>query len=236
MKRHPALASLGGAILIAAVVEGCMPAAATSQGRAIGDLYRVFVAAGIVVAVIVWGLATWAIVRYRRRDDRLPIQTRGDVRVEAIWTAIPLVTVLVLFGLTLGALSTVEATGTAAVRLQVTAFRWQWQAVYPDESVTIVGQRDVPLEVVLPVDQTVHVELSSLDVNHAFFVPAFLFKRDAIPGKPSSFDLVVEQAGTYSGACAEFCGVLHDQMPFTIRAVSAADYEAWLASARAGGG
>jgi cytochrome c oxidase subunit 2 len=63
-------------------------------------------------------------------------------------------------------------------------------------------------------------------------VPAFLFKRDAIPGRPTEFEFTVEEAGAYRGQCAEFCGIYHAQMTLTVRAVSSAEYEAWLAEQR----
>ncbi|HEY6057368.1 MAG TPA: cytochrome c oxidase subunit II [Candidatus Limnocylindrales bacterium] len=211
---------------------GCMPEAATEQGRRIGDLYRVFLGAGIVVALLVWGLATFAVLRYRRRgqDDELPRQVSGSLRLEAIWTGIPLVTVVALFGLTLLTLNAVNARSPdPGVDLRVTAFRWGWQAEYPGRAVTLTGLPDRPLEIVVPVGQAIHVTLASADVIHAFFVPRFLFKRDAIPGREASFDLRVEQPGSYPGTCAEFCGVYHDRMPFSVRAVGAAEFDAWLA-------
>ena len=64
-------------------------------------------------------------------------------------------------------------------------------------------------------------------------MPAFLFKRDAIPGRPTEFEFTVDEAGTYGGQCAEFCGVNHDKMTFFVRAVPQADYEAWLGERRA---
>jgi cytochrome c oxidase subunit 2 len=120
------------------------------------------------------------------------------------------------------------------MNLHVTAFRWQWQAEYPDAGVKLVGTTEAPLEIVLPVDTPVHVTLDSLDVNHAFFVPDFLFKRDAIPGKPTYFDLRITAPGVYNGACAEFCGIGHDQMLFTIKAMEPAAFQQWLAGQAAG--
>lgn len=225
-----------GAVL-AFVVGGCMPAPTSSQGREIANLYQVFLAAGVVVAVIVWGLTTWALLRYRRRaGDGLPVQTPGNLRIELLWTAIPLLTVLILFVLTLRTLDIVQAQSPNAVQLHVTAFRWGWQATYPADGRTIISTPGQALEIVVPVGQTIHVTIDSADVNHAFFVPTFLFKRDAIAGKPSSFDLLVQTAGSYGGECAEFCGVYHDQMPFTIKAVPAADFGRWLAAAPGPGG
>ncbi len=235
MTRARPAAGLGGLVALILAVAGCLPAPMTTQAEDIADLYAVFLGAGIVVGVIVWVLATVAILRGRRRGADDPPQTHGNARVEALWTVIPLVTVLVLFGLTIRTLGTVDARGDGGVNVHVTAFRWQWQVVYPDAGIRLVGTTDQPLEVVLPVGTPVHVTLDSVDVNHALYVPAFLFKRDAIPGKPSSFDLQVIAPGVYPGACAEFCGVGHAQMPFTIRGVDAAAFEAWLVEQQAAG-
>jgi cytochrome c oxidase subunit 2 len=230
LRRATQLAGLAGAAVAAA---GCLPAPKTTQAQSISDLYSIFLGAGIVVGAIVWVLATIAILRGHRAGTDEPPQTRGNVRLEAFWTLIPLVTVVVLLALTIQTLWIVDAKGTGGLNLHVTAFRWQWQAVYPDDGVRIVGLVDDPLEVVLPVGETVHVTLDSEDVNHSFYVPAFLFKRDAIPGSPTSFDLQVTAPGVYPGACAEFCGIGHAQMPFTIRGVDQATFEAWLAQHRA---
>ena len=209
-----------------------MPQPATEQAGRIADLYRIFLAGGVVVALLVWGLATFAVLRYRRRGDdmSLPSQTPGSVRLEAIWTGIPLIAVLVLFGLTYLTIDAVNARAPeTGVELHVLAFRWGWRFEYPADGVTITSAPGLTPQVMVPVGQPVHVTLDAADVIHAFFVPAFLFKRDAIPGRESTFDFLVQQAGTYPGACAEFCGVFHDQMPFTIRAVSVPEFETWLA-------
>jgi cytochrome c oxidase subunit 2 len=234
MRRRRAV-SLTALALLGSAASGCMPTPASSQGKDISDLYTVFLVGGVIVAVIVWGLVTWAILRYRRRDDRLPAQTEGSLRIEAIWTLIPLITVLGLFVLTVRTISAVDTVEPGGIDLHVTAFRWQWQAAYPDSGVQLTGTPDRPIEIVLPVDTPVHVTLESLDVNHAWFVPAFLFKRDAIPGKPTYFDLRVTAPGTYPGACAEFCGIGHDEMLFTIRAVDSATFDSWLRTQEAGG-
>jgi cytochrome c oxidase subunit II len=216
--------------VLSLVVAGCLPAAATSQGRAISDLYRWFFAGGIVVALIVWVSVTFAIVR-RRRDEELPRQLEGNYLIEGIWTAIPLLTVLGLFALTVATLNVVNARSPdSGVSVRVTAFRWQWQFDYPDARVSIVGKLGQTPEMVVPVGEPIHVSLSAPagDVNHAFFVPQFLFKRDAIAGRTSDFDFTVDNPGTYRGQCAEFCGVYHDAMLFSVRAVSRGDYDAWV--------
>jgi cytochrome c oxidase subunit 2 len=221
-------------LALATLVGGCMPSPATTQGKEIDNLWTVFLVGGIIVAAIVWGLVTFALLRYRRRGDQLPKQTEGSLRIEATWTIIPLITVLVLFVLTVRTISAVDTVEPGGMNLHVTAFRWQWQAEYQDAGVKLVGTTEAPLEIVLPVDTPVHVTLDSLDVNHAFFVPDFLFKRDAIPGKPTYFDLRITAPGVYNGACAEFCGIGHDEMLFTIKAMEPAAFQQWLAGQAAG--
>ena len=81
-------------------------------------------------------------------------------------------------------------------------------------------------------DENVHVTLTGNDVVHAFYVPRFLFKQDAIPGRENEFAFTVDEPGRYGGQCAEFCGVYHSGMPFTIVAVTRPEYEAWLAAHR----
>ncbi len=213
-----------------------MPAAGTEQGQSMAQLWAVFLWAGVGVGGLVWVLATWSLLRYRRRGDALPTQTRGNLAIEAAWTIVPLIVVVILFGLTLGTLGTVLGAdpGPSDVRLQATAYRWGWAFVYPDAGVTVASEPGAVPQIELPVGTTVHVELTSLDVIHAFYVPDFLFKRDAIPGRTSTFDLRIVAPGTYGGACAEYCGVYHDDMPFQIVGVTTAQYQAWLAGHQGG--
>jgi cytochrome c oxidase subunit 2 len=218
------------------VVAGCLPTSVTDQGRVVNDLWNVFLGPAVAVAAIVWGLITLAILRFRRRAStpaEPPRQTAGHTGLEIVWTVIPIAIVAVLFFLTVGAVNRIYSRTNGGIDVNVTAFRWQWQIVYPADGVTVVGLPDVPAEMVVPVGEPVHVTLTSPDVIHSFYVPVFLFKRDAIPGRPNTFEFTVEEEGTYRGQCAEFCGVNHDRMTFAVRAVQRADYEAWLTQQRA---
>lgn len=232
--RRPWLA----AAALALVAGGCMPQPATTQARDISNLYTVFLVAAAIVAAIVWGLVSWSVLRYRhkpRAGEALPPQYQNNLLLEAIWTGLPILTVIGLFGLTFVTINQVQAVSPeTGVSVHVEAFQWQWRFTYTGSGVTVTGQiGQAPPELVVPVGQPIHVLLTSADVNHAFFVPAFLFKRDAIPGHPNTFDFTVMNPGTYNGQCAEFCGVFHDRMTFSVRAVSAADFSSWLAAAKA---
>ncbi len=241
--------ALVAALAAGFLASGCLPQSATVQSRGIADLYVVFLAIGAVVMVAVYGPLTWSILRHRRRDDTLPEQVRGNARLEFIWTAIPAVTVVALFVLTFMALARADAaptpeteTGGGGVQpgaqggqplaLAVEAFRWGWTFSYPNEGITMSGVTGTAPEIVVPVGQPVQVTLTAADVEHAFYVPAFLFKRDAVPGRPSTFFLTVERPGYYGGQCAEFCGTYHSQMPFGVRAVPPAEFASWLQTQR----
>ena len=234
--RRPAM-TLIAAVVVAPLVAACLPAAATAEGRQIGRLYDTFILIAAGVFILVYALATFAIVRYRvlrRRDAGEPRQIEGNDLIEAIWTAIPLVIVGGLFIGTLAVLSRTEArAATPAAEVHVRGFRWGWSFSYPNEGVQVSGLGIPGPEVVVPIGQPVRFVITSDDVIHSFYVPQFLFKRDVIPGRENVFDVTVDEAGTYHGQCAEFCGVGHSAMPFTVLAVTPDAYAAWLTSERA---
>jgi len=232
MRPGPAGRRLALVIVVVGGVAACLPAPATEQARAVSDLWTVFVIAAAGVGALVWGLITIALVRYRRRAadaGTLPAQVRDAPRLEIAWTIGPILLVLVLFWLTLGALERIDARTPGRVTVDVTAFRWQWRFDYPGTGVSVTGGPDIPAEMVVPAGEPIHIVLTATDVIHSFYVPQFLFKRDAIPGRPNEFDLTIDEPGAYGGQCAEFCGVFHDRMTLTVRAVTRPEYEAWLA-------
>jgi cytochrome c oxidase subunit 2 len=223
-------------VAITLATAGCLPASATTEGHAVSDLWTIFLIAAAIVGGLVWGLITLSIIRYRRRKSDTSsgeaAQTVAShaLPLEIAWTTGPILIVLFLFVMTLFALQRIDAREAGGINVQVDAFRWQWRFTYPDAGVTVTGTRDVIAEMVVPVGEPVHITLTSDDVDHSFYVPVFLFKRDAIPGHPTQFDFTVDQPGSYGGQCAEFCGVYHDRMLLTVRAVTRPEYEAWLTS------
>lgn len=214
-----------------AMLGGCVPQAATTQGAQVQGLYNVFLIAAAAVFILVAALIGWSVFRYRASDadEGLPPQVKANVRLELVWWALPTILVIGLFILTAQVLSRVDARNPdPAVQVTVTGFQWQWRFAYDGTDVVIQGTPDQPPELWLPVGQPVALTLVSPDVIHSFWVPDFLIKRDVVPGRSNRIDLTIDEAGTYSGQCAEFCGLFHDQMLFSIRAVSPAEFEAWL--------
>ena len=212
------------------------PPAVTEQGKATEWLYQVVFIVAVVIFFFVEALIVYAAIRYRRRkgDDALPPQIHGNNVLEVIWTAVPVAIVAVLFVISWQTLNTVDAVSAdPKLRIEVTGFQWQWQFTYPDQGVTIIGLPDHQPELVVPVNETVQVKLESRDVNHGFYVPAFLFKRDVIPGKTNVFDFKATEIGTFSGQCTQFCGLMHSSMRFSVKVVSQEEFDAWVARAKA---
>jgi cytochrome c oxidase subunit 2 len=195
-------------------------------------VWTVFFWAGVGVASIVYGLILWSVVRYRGRKGSSPPQIRGATGLEVTYTLIPVALVIMLFLLTLRAETNVEEpVGDPVATIRVEAFDWSWRFSYEDTAVVVFGTPEDPPQMVLPAGQTVRLVLTSADVIHSFYVPSFLFKRDAIPGRTTTFDLTMREPGIYRGQCAEFCGLDHYRMRFSIRAVPSSQFEAWLARA-----
>ncbi|HTV73482.1 MAG TPA: cytochrome c oxidase subunit II [Candidatus Acidoferrales bacterium] len=211
--------------------------AATTQASVLASDWFVFAVAGLAVAVLVWGLILFAVARWRRRDsDAAPPQFRNNYPLEITWTLIPLALVCGLFVYTYGAEARVEALSPHPdVTVTVTGYRWGWLFQYAGGPTiggaagapVLGGATEPPPQMVLPLGEITRIEITSVDVNHAFWVPAFLFKRDAIPGQTTAFDLQPEKLGTYLGRCAEFCGLDHALMTFTVRVVTPDEFQRW---------
>jgi cytochrome c oxidase subunit 2 len=215
---------------------GCAPTSVTEQGRAIYNTYNFFLYIAAVVFLVVAGLLVWSMIRYRRRGDELPRQTHGNNRLELTWTLIPLLLVIVLFVVTIQAQNkSLQKSARPALQVDVLAFQWSWRFAYEGQGVEVVGAPGSIPELVVPVGQPVRIRLSSADVVHSFYVPRTLFKRQAIPGRTTEFDLTFEKVGTYQGHCVQFCGLAHADMLFRVRVVSPGEFQSWLAqSSRSG--
>ncbi|HEX2052291.1 MAG TPA: cytochrome c oxidase subunit II [Actinomycetota bacterium] len=220
------------------MLSGCganfgLPESATEQGAEITKQWRLFTQMAAAIGALVWGLILWSVIRYRRRSDELPKQTLFNLPFEVAYTTLPLVIVAFLF------ISSMRATERVNSRVEdpdltveVTGFQWQWRFTYPEQRVDVIGENNRPAEMVVPEGSTVRIILTSTDVIHAFWLPEFMVKKDAIPGRINEFDMTVTRAGTFeSGRCVEYCGLNHDDMRFTVRAVPQAEFDAWAAGA-----
>ncbi|HWH36721.1 MAG TPA: cytochrome c oxidase subunit II [Candidatus Limnocylindrales bacterium] len=246
-----ALAFLGLLAAVVFVIGGCAaapdgqgawpgffaPPATSAEGKAIDSLYFYVFLIAVGVFLLVEGLLLWIVLRYRRRpaDGGLPTQTHGHNGLEILWTLIPAAIVTALFVATIDTLAFVEELDPEpqGVVVDVVGFQWQWTFRYEDEGLSFTGAGTQGPVMAIPVNERVRIRLHAQDVIHSFYVPMFRYKQDVVPGRVNQFDIVVEEPGVYSGQCAEFCGLLHADMHFTVEAMSRADYEAWVVEQRA---
>lgn len=206
------------------------PAVSSTQSAALADDWRIFTYAALAVTLFVWALILIAAVRFRQSPRNPEPRSQKDVNppLEIAWTIAPLLVVIALFAVTFHIETAVEArAGDPSVRVAVNAYRWGWTFRYANGPV-LDGTSANPPEMVLPLGQTVAIQVSSSDVVHSFWIPDMLFKRDAVPGRVSEFDLTPSKPGTFVGRCGEFCGLNHALMTFSVRVVPPAEYQRWL--------
>lgn len=248
MRRLPRRWRLAPVAATALAAGGCdmptfwAPDAKSEEGQSILSLYQGFFVVALGVGALVYGLLIYALVRYRRRNDDMPYQGAYNVPIEVVYTAVPILAVAVLFGFSVATEGRATATSDEpAARVDVIGFQWSWRFTYPDEGVSVVGTPDAPPEMVIPVGVPTQLELIAADVNHSFWVPDFVSKRDLIPGVDNTIDVTPTEEGTYIGRCAEYCGLDHWRMHYTVRVVPEDEYESWLdeqrdAAGESGGG
>jgi cytochrome c oxidase subunit 2 len=199
------------------------------------DLLGIYLPIGIAVAGIIFGLVLFAVIRYRRRDDKLPGQ-RDELPVAEGLYAVALAGIVVF--LLAANFSTVdkvdEISDSPGQEVEVTAFQWGWRFTYPGDGVTVVGDDRRPPTLVVPTDTTVRFTVSSRDVIHSFWIPEERFKKDAFPERENTFDLVFDEEETV-GRCAEFCGLAHADMTFDVVGMPQAEFDSWLRTQRRAG-
>lgn len=226
------LARLGLAPL-SLLLTNCAKQGISPQGQDVHQLYVIILILAAPVFIAVEAALIWCIVRYRKRSDEPAPQTVGGSRSLGVFFVIPAVIVALLFPFGETTLLRIERTEPPQVQIRVEGFQWQWTFLYLQEGIFVSGKTLVrPAEMVVPVDEPVRITLTSRDVIHSFFVPDLLFKRDAIPGRTSTFEFTPTELGTFPAQCAEFCGLWHSKMTFDVKVVSSLDYQAWIKQER----
>ena len=205
----------------------------------------------LIVGIVVWGLILWAVVVYRRRKGQtgLPVQLRYNMPIEIFYTIVPLILVLGFFAFTARDQNAIEQPyAHPDLKIQVYAKQWAWDFNYvtdnvydpgiqaqPDDANATPGsvqEGEIPT-LYLPENKKITIQLDSRDVIHSFWVPAFLYKKDVIPGKTNyMYFSTTGRTGTFVGKCAELCGEYHSAMLFNVKIVSQADYDAHIQALR----
>ncbi|MFG1608289.1 cytochrome c oxidase subunit II [Actinoplanes sp. NPDC049265] len=213
------------------------------QAHKMYDLWIGSVIAALVVGFFVWGLIFWCIIRYRKRGDELPVQTRFNMPMEVLYTVTPVLIVAVLFYYTAIVQTDVDKLSRNPDQVvEVVAFKWNWQFNYRDGlgkdantvTSTLGSDDQIPL-LVLPTDRKIRFEETSPDVIHSFWVPELLFKRDVFPGNVrNQFEVTLDKEGRYVGHCAELCGTYHAFMNFEMVVVSPQRFDQFLQAKKDG--
>ncbi len=190
------------------------------------NLYLIILIPAAVVFLIVEGGIIYSVVRFHRRkgDTSEPTQVHGNVPLEIIWTALPVVLVIFIFIIGLNTMNGIAAPAPSAndIKVNVVGHQWWWEFDYPDLNIKTAD------ELVIPVGTPIQITLTSVDVIHSFWVPQLTGKTDVVPGQTNHMWITASQTGTYDGQCSEFCGIEHALMRARVVVLSKADYQAWV--------
>jgi cytochrome c oxidase subunit II len=202
-----------------------------------------------VISVFVLLLLFWVVFRFRKAANPVASKTSHNTLIEVLWTLIP---VLILVGIAIPSISLLAAqfkpAPAGAVTLKAIGNQWYWVHNYPDLGVEVTSNMlpdaeakakgeprllAVDNRIVLPVNTPIRLLTTANDVIHAWAIPAFWIKLDAVPGRINETSFTVEKTGVYYGQCSELCGVKHGFMPIAVEVVSKEDFATWI---RAKGG
>lgn len=220
----------------------------TNKTESLINLWNGAWIAGLAIGVLVWGLIIWCVIVYRKRknDNELPVQLQYHVPLEIMYTVIPIFMVGVLFYHTVKTTDELwDTSGEVDTHISVYGKQWSWDFNYLDEGVFYAGERialtgkegdfDRLPTLYLPVNENIEFQLHARDVQHSFWIPAFLTKLDMIPGEKRVFHVTPQETGTFVGKCAELCGEYHSEMLFQVKVVERAEYDAQMKKLRDAG-
>jgi cytochrome c oxidase subunit II len=201
-----------------------MPKEGSTFAGSVDALYLFLVGLTALVTVLIAGLIVYFGVRYRRRrEDYFPRPIVGSLVLETVWSVIPFLVMLFIFGWSARIYLYEMRPPDDAQEVYVVGRQWMWKLQHPD------GQREIN-ELHIPVGRPVRLIMTSEDVIHSFYVPEFRIKQDVLPGRYTSVWFQATKAGRYHLYCAEYCGAGHSVMVGSVIAMEEADYGAWLGS------
>jgi len=223
----------------------------TALSRDVYSLHMIIFWVCVVIGVLVFGVMILSMLMHRKSLGVKPADFHHSTKLEIIWTIIPVVILVVMAIPSTATLTAMYDASDADIDIEVRGLQWKWQYTYlnddPEKEVKFISSLltpseeiynearkrenyllDVDNEVVIPINKKIRFLITSQDVIHAWWVPDFAVKKDAIPGFVHESWAIVEEPGIYRGQCAELCGKQHGFMPIVVRAVEQAEYEEWL--------
>ncbi len=226
--------------------------AATELARDIHWLDGFLLVIITLISLFVLALLAIVILRYNRRSNPQPARFTHNTPIEVAWTIIPIVILVFIGAFSLPVLFRQLEPPPADVTVKITGYQWYWGYEYVDHDFgfeSFLLQPDQLAEygyaedeyllatdtaMVVPTGKNILIQVTGADVIHAWTIPAFGVKQDAVPGRLAEMWFNVEegQEGVYFGQCSELCGKDHAYMPITVKAVTPAEYERWLGEAQ----
>jgi len=177
----------------------------------------------LVLLTLITITMIWFVVKYRRSRNPVPADIRGNWKLEVIWTAIPTAIALSMFWVGWSSYAGLRNVPANALEIETIAQMYSWIFRYPDG-------KESDNEIVVPRGHPIRLNVTSDDVIHGLFIPAFRIKVDAVPGVHTYAWFYPEKNGKFSVQCTEFCGIGHADMTAELRVVSEEDYNLWLKS------
>lgn len=205
-----------------------LPEQASTVSKDVDQLHYVIISTTMVAATIIFGVALVFIIRYRRRTDRTDVMTPKVTTTlgwEALFVGLPITVFLLFFFFGFHDFIRMNTPPRDTMDVYVTGKQWMWKFTYPDGPNAIGVLR-------VPTGRPVRLLITSRDVIHSFFVPAFRIKQDAVPGAYTQTWFEVTKPGRYRVMCAEYCGLKHSQMWGEVVALDPVDFEEWMQKQR----
>jgi cytochrome c oxidase subunit II len=198
------------------------------------------------IAVFVLALLVYVAVKFNARANPVPSRTTHNTLIEVLWTVVPVLILVAIAVPSFRLLFYQLEVPPADLTIKATGKQWFWTYAYPDAKIEfdsiMLQDKDrkadqprllaVDNEIVVPVNKVVHVQTTGADVIHAFAVPSFGIKIDAVPGRLNETWFKATREGIYYGQCSELCGKDHAFMPIAVRVVNEGEYNSWLEQAK----
>ncbi|MGA2630777.1 MAG: cytochrome c oxidase subunit II [Terriglobia bacterium] len=202
------------------------PEQASTIAEGIDNLYYFLTAIDLFFTAVIFLTIFYFMIRYRRRSQQeTPEQIEGSLPLEILWSIVPLVLVVVTFVWSTSLFIRNARPPEAATEIFVIGKQWMWQLQHPE------GVREIN-ELHVPVGRPIKLTMTSEDVIHDFFIPAFRVKKDVVPGKYTSLWFQATKTGQYHLFCAQYCGVSHALMRGEVIVMEPQDYERWLSGSK----
>lgn len=200
-----------------------MPTQGTEISKQVDNLYGFLLVVSFISCVILIGGMIYFAIKYKRKtaNDKTAYITH-DTRLEVLWSVIPLIIFLLVFGWGWVIYHDMRTMPKDALEINVSGKQWAWTVEYKN------GVKST--EVVVPVNKDVKLVLSSEDVIHSFYIPSFRIKQDAVPGRYQAIWFKAEKLGEFHVFCTEYCGTSHSAMITKLKVVSQEDFDKWLVS------